>query len=282
MAKSTASFGTAASLIVRNSSSAYDTVEKASYTAQVSSLILDFDRTGFHADQIKPVMSPEDMAVRRTLLQGLQRYAEMLEEISGNHASDELNTQVAGLGQQLLSLSNTSAVQKMAPHATATELTAFTTGIDALGQFLIERKRRRALPGIMREMQGPMEQICALLNMDLGMRPDSDGNGENGLRGQLWTEYTTLIDNQREFIRRGKIVSPAERAAEIAKLPFLASQQRAADSALATVQAALGDMAAAHRALQKAPQGSGSFAGHVGDMIEDGRRIGEFYNSLKF
>ena len=279
LANRSAAFGNAASQVVRDSSAAYDTVERTTYNASVSSLVLDFDTSGFDRDKIMPFLPPHDLAVRQMVLKGLQAYADDLAEIGGDRAFSPLNQQTMALSQNLESLSANGEIQKLAPQASAEEAKGLATAVDALGKVLIERKRRKELPRIIKNMQPVLEELCRLLELDLGNRP-VDGRGGSGLRDQLWNEYDDLIDNQADYIRDNKAkLSPSERAAEITKLPQLVEQQRAADGALASTQAALRDLVETHRALLLPPQ-TGTFRSRCKELVQDGQQISQFYGSL--
>jgi hypothetical protein len=279
LANRSAAFGDAASHVVRDSSLAYDTVERTTYNASVSFLILDFDKSGFHRDKIKPFLPPHDLAVRLAVLQGLQAYADDLADVAGDGAFTPLDQQAIALSQNLESLSANGELQKLAPHASEAEVKGLATAVDTLGKVLIERKRRKELPSIIKKMQPVLEDLCRLLELDLGNR-SVNGIGGSGLRDQLWNEYDNLIDNQADYIRDNKEkLSPSEKAAEIAKLPRLVEQQQAADGALAGTQAALRDLVETHRALLMSAK-AGTFRDRFKELVQDGQQINQFYGSL--
>lgn len=280
LSKRSAAFGNTASIVVRDTSMAYQTVQDTTYQAQVSSLVLNFDREGFVRKRIKPFLPSQDLEIRLTLLQGLQEYADQLASTSSEKAFAPLDQQTAELAQGLRTLSSNDALQKLAPAASDTEIKGFATAVDLLGRVLIERKRRKELPHIIREMQPALEQLSALLIHDLGT-PPQDGQPGSGLRDALWRKYDDLISNQEDFISNGgKQFTPSERAVEIAKLPQLVAQQRAADDALARTQTTLRDLVATHRALLD-PGQAGTFKTRLGELVEDGQQIASFYSTVK-
>lgn len=279
LAKRSAAFGGAASHVVRGSSNAYDTVERVTYKASVSSLVLDFDQSGFDRNKITPFLSAQDLQIRLDILRGLRAYAGNLAQIAGEKSFEPLDKQTSALSGALVTLSSNGELQKLAPGVSDSEAKGLGTAVDTLAKVLIERKRRKELPSIIRKMQPVLEQICNLLEQDLGDRP-RDSKGGHGLRDQLWNQYDGLIGNQTDYIRDNKgHFTPAERAAEIAKLPQLVAQQQDADAALANTQRGLRDLVETHRALLL-PQQSGTFASRYNDLVEDGEQIGQFYNSL--
>lgn len=279
LSKRSAAFGNAASGVIRDSSKAYDAVERVTYNAGVSSLVLDFDKAGFDRKKIKPFLTARDLRVRQNILRGLRQYADTLAEVAGEKSFAPLDKQATELSEALVGLAKNGDLQKLAPEANADEAKGLATAIDTLAKVLIETKRRRELPGIIAKMQPVIDELCNLLDQDLGDKP-ADGKGGHGLRDQLWNSYDNVIDNQTDFIAKNKdLLSPADKAAEITKLPRLVAQQQAADAALANTQAALRDLVKTHRALLASDQ-SGTFNDRLNELVEDGEQIEEFYNGL--
>ncbi len=273
-------FGNTASIAVRDTAMAYQTVEDTTYQAQVSSLVLNFDRDGFVRKKIKPFLPSQDLQIRLTLLQGLQEYAEQLASTGSEKAFIPLDQQTAGFAQSLSTLSSNDALRKLAPAASDTEIKGFATAVDLLGRVLIERKRRKELPQIIREMQPALEQLSTLLIHDLGTLPQG-GHPGSGLRDALWRKYDDLISNQEDFISNGgKQLTPSERAVEIARLPKLVAQQQAADDALARTQTTLRDLVSTHRALLD-PDQAGTFKTRLGELVGDGQEIAALYNTVR-
>ena len=279
LANRSAAFGGAASRVIRDSSNAYDTVERTTYSASVSSLVLDFDQTGFDRTKIKPFLPIHDLQVRRDVLRGLQTYADNLADVAGEQAFNPLDQQTSALSASLVNLSSNGELQKLAPGASPAEAEGLTTAVDTLAKVLIERKRRKELPTMIRKMQPVLEQLCGLLEQDLGDK-STGGSGGHGLRNQLWNEYDNLIGNQTDYISTNKArFSPSERVAEIGRLPQLVAQQQDADAALASTQAGLRDLVATHKALLL-PQQSSTFRNRLSELVQDGQQIGQFYNTL--
>ena len=279
LAKRSAAFGDAASVVLRDSSNAYDTVERATYNASVSSLILDFDKSGFDRSKIKPFLPAKDLEVRQGLLRGLQAYADTLAEVAGNKSFASLDEQSTALSGALVSLAANGELQKLTHGANADESKGLATAVDTLARVLIERRRRTELPGIISKMQPVLERLCDLLDKDLGNKP-TNGTGGNGLRDQLWNMYDELIDNQADYIaENGSRLSPAEKATEISKLPKLVAEQQTADAALARTQFALRDLVKTHRALLM-PEQNHTFQDRFNELVEDGQQIGAFYSGL--
>jgi hypothetical protein len=279
LAKQSAAFGDAASVVIQNSSNAYGTVERVTYNASVSSLVLDFDKSGFDRNKIKPFLPAEDMQIRQNILRGLQTYADNLAEVAGDRPFNSLDQQSSALSSALVGLSENGELQKLATGANADEARGLATAVDTLAKVLVESRRRRELPGIISKMQPVLERLCGLLDRDLGNKP-TNGKGGSGMRDQLWNMYDELIDNQTDYIaKNGDRLSLAEKAAEISKLPKLVAEQQSADAALASTQMGLRDLVKTHRALLM-PEQSNTFRDRFNKLVQDGQQIGKFYSSL--
>ncbi len=278
LSRNAARFGSTASIVLRQSSDAYDTVERVTYQQQVSTLVLDFDRAGFDRKKIKRFLPQPDLDARKTVLAGLQAYADSLVAVTSDSALTPVDAAAQSLSAQLKTLSSSTALQTIAPGDHSTLIMSASTAVDLLGKALIERRRRRDLPHILHEMQPVLDTLCPLLQQDIGAPPSAPGGG-HGLRDQLWIRYDGIIDNQADFIAINKSLPPAERAAQIARLPALVREQAAADAALATTQSALQDLAATHRDLLR-PQQPATFLDRLHQLTADGQQIATFYNSL--
>jgi len=280
LAKRSAAFGNAATVVVRDSSNAYDTVERVTYQTGVSFLVLDFDRSGFDRSKIKPFLSIHDLESRQRLLRGLQVYAEGLADVAGTSALVTVDDHSKTLSEALVKLSDNAELKSVFPAANESTVKGIATAIDTLAKILIERKRRKELPNIVGKMETVLERLCGLFDEDIGTRPEN-GHSGRGLRNQLWNEYDNLIGNQTDYIAiSNSRLTPAEKASEIAKLPQLVSQQQSADAALAATQRALRQLVITHRALVQSTDDS-SFRSRLYELIGDGEEIAAFYSSLQ-
>ncbi len=236
-------FSTAACATILQVRNGYQVVEQSYYDAQAAHLAITFDKQGFDASQIQPFMRPADMKVRNELLAGLQQYATLLAEVSGDDPIAAVDTQSEALGTQLQALS-TDASLKALTQNTSMDAGLVATAVDALGRALIERKRAKELPTVLEKMQKPIDQICQLLQEDIG---DPE---KSGLRNQLSNDYDELIKFQTTFIfqNEGKMTA-GEKRDQIAMLPKLVTDARQADAALEQTKDALRQLAAAHDAL---------------------------------
>ena len=277
MSKRTAAFSSAAVATTQKTTQAYQLVEQSHHDSQVAALVLSFDKDGFHPSNIKPFVPPEDMKVRTRVLEGLTKYAETLAEISSDQPLTALDTQAAAFGKSLQTLSKNGAIKPLAKSANIsdTELNIVTTAVDALGRALIENRRRKDLSKILRQMKDPVNQICALLEADIG---DPE---KSGLRNQLKNDYDKVINKQEQFIRENQM-SAQEKRQEIQRLPQLASEAKAADESLAATQNALEQLAKTHTALVDSGDAKDSpgFRTLLAELIESGQQLADFYQKL--
>lgn len=279
MSKRTAAFSTAAVATTQKTTKAYQLVEQSYHDSQVAAMVDAYEQDGFHPEQIQPFISTEDMKVRTRVLEGLTKYAETLAEISGDQSLKTMDVQAAAFGKSLQTLSKNDELKPLAKsaHISATELNIATTAVDALGRALIENRRRKDLPEVLRQMKEPVNQICELLEKDIG---DPE---KSGLRNELKNNYQTLIRKQQQFIDHNKQqMSAQEKRQEIQRLPQLVSEAKAAEESLAATRKALAQLAKTHAALVESGNAKDSpgFRALLAELIEQGQQLADFYQKL--
>jgi hypothetical protein len=274
-----AAFSTAAVATEQNTANAYQLVEHAYYDSQIASLVVNFDADGFHPETIEPFMPAREMEARTRILDGLKQYAENLAEISGDQPLNDLDTQAAAFGESLQNLSKSDSLQSLSKSSniSSTDMNLAATAIDALGRALIERKRSKELPAILKEMKGSIAQVCQLLETDIG---DPE---KSGLQNQLKNNYATLIRKEEQYIHHNEDkMSPAEKRAEIERLPKLVADEKTADQALAATQSALEQLAKTHTALAESASAKDSptFKVLLQELNSDGQHLNSFFQKL--
>lgn len=279
LSKRTASFATVAVAATKGSANAYEVVERSDYDVQVASLVLNYDKDGFHPDTIQPFLSSRDMQARTRVLDALKQYAETLAEVSGNHPLEEIDTKAAALRSSLEAVSSNGDLQLLSTNAKFSKEQAnlAATAVDAIGRALIERKRRERLPEILKAMQEPVNNICSLLEADIG---DPE---KGGLRNQLKNNYDSLIVKQQQYIHHyDATMTAGERRAAIERLPKLAANARRADAALAATQASLAQLAKTHTALVESAGEKESPAFHMllAELIAESEQLHGFYEKV--
>lgn len=241
-------FSSAASATTLQVKTGYELVEQTYYEAQVAALVNRFDTQGFDPATIQPFLAEKDREARMDLLHGLEEYAEKLAEVSGDEPIAAVDKNAEALGNSLVALSEdagvpSTSVGKLAIDA-GTASQGAGTAIAALGHALIESRRARELPSLLKSMQQPVDQVCTLLEQDIG---DSD---KTGLRNELKIKFDELIAAQHRYIVTNRAaLSPEAKRAAIEKLPELALAEHRGDHALAETREALRKLAEAHDAL---------------------------------
>jgi len=274
LADRTAAFSTAATAAVTQTSNAYQLVNQAYFDAQVSTLVATYDTTGFDAKKIKPYLPEKDLQVRTKVLTGLQEYATLLAEVSGNQPIADLETQATAAGDSLVKLQQDDFKSFK---ISSTEQNIAVTAVAAIGAVLIEHERARALPGILDKMNKPIQEICAILENDIG---DED---KPGLAHALHLDYDDQIAAQQKFIRdNATSMSAVEKRTEIEALPKLVQAQRQSDQVLAATKKSLIALAAAHAALTdtKTQKDAPAFKLLLTELVQDAQTINGFYTSL--
>jgi hypothetical protein len=148
---------------------------------------------------------------------------------------------------------------------------AFAAGIHALGQYLMAREVKKALPGIVTEMDPQVKAICEMLAQEIDI-----------LSWQEKIDYDTMIDLQTEFLRRAKNLDEETQREQIVKLPELARQKRATSQQLAQLRGGLVKLEMTHHALEAELAGNNpeSIKQKLGDLEAAGGNLGKFYSSL--
>ncbi len=276
LAKRASAFSGAASAATIQVKNGYQVVEQSYYDVQVANLEKTFDTQGFEPANIQPFLPDNDMKVRTQLLDGLGQYATLLAAVTGNEAVAALDKQSESVGKNLQSLSKDSGVSTLAKNSTVAAGVA-AAAIDALGRMLMERKTAKELPSILDSMKTPVDQICQLLEDDIG-DPQT-----GGLRNQLKIDYDQLIKDQVAWIYANeKSMSPDEKEAAIARLPQLAATEKQGDEALAQTQDALKKLATTHDALvdTKKSKDAPAFQSLLSQLVAQGQQLGAVYSAV--
>lgn len=256
------------------------------------------------------LLSEKDIQARLAVLAALQVYSRSLVEISQGTDSPELDAASKSVGGNLTSLGNDlgpslESVLGIAATAGSTTTTTVTTvsgsnggssksttttattllspevrngistGVNALGQFLVSRTIEKELPGKIEEMDPTVEALCKALVDDI-----------QTLEGFEQRDYDRILDLEKQFIledeQPGKNANPEELRGEIMKLPEIARRQREAHEKLQALQAAIVKLALTHHALAAEAQHNNpeSLSEKLGELADAGSKLGDFYSSL--
>lgn len=242
---------------------------KADYDA-----IAAFDKKDpvYDPRKTQPLLSEKDVEIRLTVLKAFQCYVQKLEQILNGTSSPELDAASTSLGGSLTTLANSgSSSSETAPVSPATQQ-IITTGINALGQFLVSKKIKQELPGSIKEMDPQLEALCDLLKKEIDL-----------LRSQEKLDFDAVLDDETLYLRDpASKLSTEERRLAIMKLPELARKQADADAQLVRLRGAVSRLALTHHALAADAQGNNpeSLSAKIGELVVAGRNLGRFYSSL--
>jgi hypothetical protein len=256
------------------------------------------------------LLSQKDIQSRLAVLAALQVYSKSLIEITKGTDSPELDAASKSVGSNLTSLGNnlapsienvlgiaaatastteTTVTTVSGSTSTTTSSTASTaapllspevrngisTGINALGQFLVNRTIEKELPGKIEEMDLRVQALCKALADDI-----------QTLQGIEKRDYDRILDLEKQFILEdeepGKNVNPQEHRAEIMKLPEIARQQREANEKLSSLREAIDNLALTHHALAAEAQHNNpeTLKDKLAELADAGNNLGKFYSSL--
>jgi hypothetical protein len=255
------------------------------------------------------LFTQKDIQSRLAVLAALQVYSKSLIEITKGNESPKLEAASESVGSNLTSLGNNLApsienVIGIAAAASTTTTTVTTvsgssstttssssstpapllspeirngisTGIDALGQFLVNRTVEKELPGKIEEMDPRVQALCSALSDDI-----------KTLQGLEQSDYDRILNLEKQFIledeQPGRNVNPQEHRAEIMRLPEIARQQREASDKLSSLSEAIDKLALTHHALAAEAQHNNpeSLKTKLGELADVGSNLGKFYSSL--
>lgn len=254
------------------------------------------------------LLSQKDIQARLAVLAALQVYSRSLIEITKGANSPDLDAASKSVGSNLTSLGNdlppsienvlgiaaasttTTTVTTVSGSTTTTTSSAATTaapllspevgnaistGINALGQFLVDRTAEKELPGKIVEMDPHIQNLCKVLADDIQTLQHIEAR-----------DYDRILNLEKQFILEdelpGKNVNPQEHRAEIMKLPEIARQQREANDKLASLRDAIDKLAVTHHALAAEAQHNNpqTFKEKLAELADVGNNLGKFYSSL--
>jgi hypothetical protein len=274
LARNTASFSSAASLVVDNTQNAYRTAVRLNEEAQASLLVARFDSAQpMDPHSIRPLIDDKGLKTRTEVLNGLQAYAQTIADLSNGVSSPKLDEAAAACGANLKSLGDALATStSIGINVSATEANAASTAFKALGDFLVNRQVRSSVPKVIHEMAPHIEALANLLSSDI-----------TTLRDQSGRDYEQLLAQQDSFIRHaGSSLSATERRAEIERLPRILARKQATDDMLGELQTSVRKLAETHHALavSATSKDSLSLQARIADLRASAEGLATFYQSL--
>lgn len=256
------------------------------------------------------LLSQKDIQARLAVLAALQVYSRSLIEITRGTDSPELDAASKSVGNNLTTLGNnltpsienvlgiaaapastttttvttnsgststttSSAASTAAPLLSPGVRNGISTGINMLGQFLVNRTVEKELPGKIEEMDPHIQALCRALSDDI-----------QTLQSTEQRDYDRILNLEKQFIledeQPGKNVNPEEHRAEIMKLPEIARQRREANEKLTSLREAIMNLAMTHHALAAEAQHDNpeTLKQKLADLATVGSNLGKFYYSL--
>ena len=199
-------FAQAVALTATNVQAAFDTVQGMDSDAQAMRFATKYKGTkDFDASKLgQPWLTPEALAARTTILEGLKQYASELGNLTTSDTGN-VDTATTALGASLTTLSTSAPFKALSTKAAANLKLGeniFVTAINALGNWLIQRKLRKELPGEITKMDPTIQSISQLLTADIGtvdvnLQHPTEGSG---LRQVLWIRYKEEIGDWDTYV----------------------------------------------------------------------------------
>ena len=274
LARNTAEFSSAASLVVHNTQNAYRKAVRVNEEAQASLLVTRFD-TDHPMDPhaIRPLIDQKGLETRTEVLDGLRTYAQTIADLASGVSSPKLDEAATACGSNLKSLGDALASStSIGINITPAEANATSTALKALGDFLVNRQIKSSVPKIIQQMDPTVEALAKLLVSDIDI-----------LRDQSSRDYEQILAQEDGFIRHaGSALSAAERRSEIQRLPRILASEKATGDMLADLKVSIHKLAETHHALAAAAasKNSSSLQARIADLRASAEQLANFYDSL--
>jgi hypothetical protein len=291
--KQIGAFSDGMDLVLKNTAAAFDTIEARHYDRKVAIKVNEFDRSGINLNNvsIEPFFPKKDLAARTLVINGLREYAASLKAVMSDEKLKEFDDKTKAFGKQLTDLNDATVKANIlnSKDVSAQQINIFTTAINTIGHWMVDRKREKVTKQTVKEMKDAVRQVCSLLAQDVGDTPHKEGSndldpapGKAGLRKKLWKDYSDIIRNRGLYLERNaSSFSAADKRKEIEYLIGLVAERQRADETLAAVKKGLEAIPAAHDKLERAfDEKDTSLSGYITRLFEEGERIREFYEGL--
>lgn len=284
--------------VVDQAAAAYTAANTIHDQAENYDAVTQFDKVSppapvYNPRTVEPLLSQDQVDLRLAVLKALQAYTKSIVAVSDPDSKDlddaakSLGNSLAGLGDTFLPAGMTAPSKETivvtggntTNETISTQTNAISPGeqkgmsvaIDALGQYLVSKKVKSELPGIVEKMDPQIKDLCELLAKEIDI-----------LSSQETIDFNLVIDRQTLFLRTASNLDPEVRREQIMKLPQLARQQKQAAQQLKVLRAGLVKLELTHHALAAELQGNNpeSIKQKLGDLGTAGGNLGKFYSSL--
>ena len=281
--------------VVDQAAAAYQAANAIHDQAENYDAVTQFEKPSppvYNPRTIEPLLTQDQMELRLAVLKGLQAYTKSIVAVSDPDSKDldaaakSLGGSLAGLGDEFLppgmtkptaetevsnGVSQTETISTQTNAISPAEQKGISLAIDALGQYLVSKKVKSELPGIVAKMDPQVKILCEMLAKEIDI-----------LSSQETIDFNLVIDRQTLFLRTANGLDPEAKREQIMKLPELARQQKQAAVQLKVLRSGLVKLELTHHALAAELQGNNpeSIKQKLGDLGAAGGSLGKFYSSL--
>ncbi len=274
LAKHTATFSTATATVVDGSKNAYLAANKLHMEEQVAAAIDSYGSPGWSPyTPLKPLLTPEQLAARTKVLDGLKAYASGLAGLTETKKRDKkLEDASSSAGSNLASLSVAGIPELQTLFPGSTEASGASTAIVGLTQLLLNGREKKELAKVTGEMDPTIQSLCRLIASDA-----------KTLQTAADRDYRGPIGNLDTFLRDNPKADPIARRMVVGRMIALAQQQRLNDELLAKLQLSIVALGDAHKALADAAAGKDpeTIKQKLRELISLGTELGAYYSSLQ-
>jgi hypothetical protein len=307
-AKHSVALATATAPVVDGAAEAYRSANRihAMRTDQDAATQFDAASPVYNPRTVPPLLTEKEIQARLAVLAAFQAYTQALVAITSDTDSPELQAASKSAGAGIANVTNTltpsvqaafgiaaqtvptdtitvtspnsnpsasvsSSLTPVNPISSTTQ-NMISVGLDALGQFLTQRRLKQDLPKIASDMDPMVKQLCDLLQSDT-----------TNLRVIEGIDYNYAINQQTLFLRLNRDkMDPGVRRMMITRLPEIPREQKMSDAQLTQLSAALQNLELTHHAFEVDLQGNNptSITQKLAELSAAGKDLGKFYGSL--
>jgi hypothetical protein len=274
LAKNTRAFSRSTALVANNTENAYRAAVRLDLEEQTERMTAHFGTSDpIDPHTIKPLLNERDLIVRAKILNGLRTYAVRIAALTSGESPKGLDDAAAAGGTNLQSLGDSASSALGSSFKVSPDVAnGAATALKALGDLLARREAKKAVPGVIREMDPNIAAIATLLESDIAT-----------LRQQSANNYEQLLDQQDGFLHRSiGSLNPLERRAEIGRLPRIVLRKNATDARLSELEGSIQKLAKAHHTLAEAAtkKDDPSLAASLAELRASAESLASYYDSL--
>jgi hypothetical protein len=239
-----ARFSSALTTTTTNVRESFVSVNRAHANAEIEAII-NADLAGKHPKlELKPFLSGEQLALRMSVLEGLDAYSAKLLALTGADPKGKVGEAIDGVGQTLVKLDLTKLNLDSIPKA---QVDSASSALKKIGAFLIDVELGRKLPPLIEQMHPSVVATVNLLIADIG-DPETVGT----LRAQMSLAHKSYRLSHAQNIgsaRRANMLGFSEYRIFMRDLITIDSQAKAADAAMEQTVVALRRLVDTHAKL---------------------------------